>query len=128
MLDPAAVEAHEDKVLELRVHGNALILLRSAAHVNAVLRLAFGDDARRPARNHARGAVHRGYDLAADLAQLRIGQPPHPIHERMQLLDHARHGRDVGRHLERPVLPVFAALMQVLAVRAVAGDDVQRFA
>jgi hypothetical protein len=45
VLDAAAVEAHEDKVLELGVDGDGLILLGRAAHVDAVLRLALGDDA-----------------------------------------------------------------------------------
>jgi hypothetical protein len=46
----------------------------------------------------------------------------------VQVLDHHTDRRYVGRHLERPVLPVLAALVQVLAVRAVAGDDVEGFA
>ena len=128
MLDPAAVEAHEDKVLELGVDRYALILLGRAAHINAVLRLAFRDDARRPARNHPRRAVHGGDDLAAHLSELGVGQASDAVYKGVQLLDHAGDGRDVGRHLERPVLAVFAALVQVLAVRAVAGDDVEGFA
>lgn len=128
MLNPAAVETHQHEVLKLGVHRNALILLRRAAHVNAVLCLALRNNARRPPRDHARRAVHRRHDLAADLAQLRVGQPPHPVHERVQLLDQARDGRDVGRHLERPVLPVLAALVEVLSVGAVARDHVERFA
>ena len=70
MLDPAAVEAHEDEVLELGMHRNALILLGSTAHVDAILRLTLGDDAGRPAWNHSRGAVHGRNYLATDFAQL----------------------------------------------------------
>lgn len=82
----------------------------------------------RPPRNHPDRAVHRRHDLPAHPAELRVGQPPHPVHQRVQVLDHRPDRRHVGRHLERPVLPVLAALVQVLAVRPVAGDDVQRFA
>jgi hypothetical protein len=39
------VEEHQSKVLELAVHGDRLVLLRRARHVDAVLRLALGDDA-----------------------------------------------------------------------------------
>jgi len=45
VLDPMRVEEHQHKVLELAVHGERLILLGRAAHVDAVLRLALGDDA-----------------------------------------------------------------------------------
>ena len=45
VLDAAAVEAHEDKVLELGMHGDGLVLLGRAAHIDTVLRLAVGDDA-----------------------------------------------------------------------------------
>ena len=45
MLDAAAVEAHEDKVLKLGVHRDRLILLGRAAHIDTILRLAVGDDA-----------------------------------------------------------------------------------
>ena len=72
--------------------------------------------------------MHGGDDLAANLAELGIRQPSHPVHERVQLLDQARHGGDVGRHLERPVFSVFAALVEVLSVRTVAGDDVEGLA
>jgi len=128
VLDPAAVETHEDKVLELGMHRNALVLLGRTADIDAVLRLALGDDARRPAGDHARGAVHRGHNLAADLPELGVRQPSHSVHERVQLLNQAGDRGDVGRHFERPVLAVLAALVKVLAVRAVAGYDIQRFA
>ena len=82
----------------------------------------------RPPRDHPHGAVHRRHNLPAHLAELRVGQPPHPVDQGVQVLDHRPDRRDVGRHLERPVLPVLAALVQVLAVRAVAGDDVQGLA
>jgi hypothetical protein len=39
------VEEHQHKVLELAVHGDGLVLLRRAAHIDAVLRLTLGDDA-----------------------------------------------------------------------------------
>jgi len=81
-----------------------------------------------PPRNHAHGAVHRRDDLAAHLAELRVRQPPHAVHQGVELLDDGRHGRHVRRHLLRPLLAVFVALVQVLAVGAVAGDDVERFA
>jgi hypothetical protein len=45
VLDAAAVEAHEDKVLEFGVHRDRLVLLGRAAHIDTVLRLAVGDDA-----------------------------------------------------------------------------------
>jgi hypothetical protein len=110
------------------MHGDGLVLLGRAAHINAVLGLAVGDHARAPAGDDAHGAVHGGDDLAAHLAQARVGQPPHTVHQRVQLFDHRRHGRHVVGHLERPLLAVLAALVQVLAIGAVAGDDVQRLA
>ena len=45
VLDTVGVEEHQRKVLELAVHGDRLVLLRRARHVDAVLRLALGDDA-----------------------------------------------------------------------------------
>ena len=45
VLNSAAVETHEHKVLELRVHRDRLVLLSCPAHVDAILRLAFRDDA-----------------------------------------------------------------------------------
>ena len=81
-----------------------------------------------PPWDNSHRAVHRGHDLSANLAQLRIGQPSHPIHQRVQVLDHRPDRRHVGRHLERPRLPVLAALVQVLAVRPVARDHIQRLA
>ena len=110
------------------MHWNALILLRSAAHVDAVLRLALGDDTGGPTWNHPRRAVHGRHDLAADFAELRIGQPSDSVDQGVELLDHTRNRGNVGRHLERPVFPVLAALMQILTVRTVAGDDVESLA
>ena len=45
VLDSVRVEQHECEVLELAVHGDRLVLLRRARHIDAVLRLALGDDA-----------------------------------------------------------------------------------
>ena len=45
VLQPAAVKAHQHKVLELRVHWDRLVVLRSTTHIYAVLSLAVGDDA-----------------------------------------------------------------------------------
>jgi len=45
VLESAAVEAHEHKVLKLGVHRDRLVVLGRAAHIDAVLRLAVGDDA-----------------------------------------------------------------------------------
>jgi hypothetical protein len=73
-----------------------------------------------PAWDDAHGAVHRRYDLPAHLAQARVGQAPHPVHERVQLLDDRRHRGHIRTHLERPLLAVLAALVQVFAVGAVA--------
>ena len=128
VLDPTAEEAHEHKVLEFGVHGDGLVLLRRATHVNAILRLTVGDHTRAPARDDAHGAVHGGDDLPTHFAQPRVGQPSHSVHQRVQLLDHRRHRSHIVRHLERPLLAVLAALVQVFAVGAVAGDHVQRLA
>ena len=45
VLDAVGVKQHQSEVLKLAVHGERLILLGRAAHVDAVLRLALGDDA-----------------------------------------------------------------------------------
>ena len=119
MLDSATIEAHEHEILELGMHWYTLILLGGATHVYAVLRLTLGDDTRRPPGDDTGGTVHRRHDLAADLSQLRVGQPSHPVHERVQLFDQARYGRYIGRYLERPVFAVFAALVKILSVCAV---------
>jgi hypothetical protein len=38
------VKQHQGEVLKLAVHGERLVLLGRAAHVDAVLRLTLGDD------------------------------------------------------------------------------------
>jgi hypothetical protein len=45
VLDPVREEEHEGEVLELAVHRDRLVLLRRARDIDAVLRLALGDDA-----------------------------------------------------------------------------------
>jgi len=128
VLEPTAVEAHEHEVLELRVHGYGLIVLRRTAHVDAVRRLAVRYDARAPPRDDPHGTVHRGDDLPADLPELRIRQASDPLHQRMQFLDGRSDRGHIRRHGLRPILAVLLALVQVLAVRAVAGDHIEGLA
>ncbi len=45
VLDSVGVKEHEGEVLKLAVHRDRLVLLRRAAHIDAVLCLALGDDA-----------------------------------------------------------------------------------
>ncbi len=45
VLNAMGVEEHEGEILELAVHRDRLVLLRRARDVDAVLRLALGDDA-----------------------------------------------------------------------------------